>query len=192
MNKNKDLLREYETVTKELESIRNEIITLKDITDIKMKNANSEDEKASIFVEFKGQIDRIKQDKTKKNQYKDLHKKKYQLEKQLLEEMKAKTKLQNVPATETSPINNQVSDEATPKSRTLSPVTDCDNLNDDLTVMINKYKKLIRKPIEYQHYSPKKTIHKIVNKKKKNNDNDIKQVKKLYNLIESLKMDIDK
>lgn len=188
MSKNKELLSEYETVTKELETIKNHVTILKNITEDKIKKAKCEDEKTSIFMEFKGQIDKIKQDKSIKNKYRDLQKKKSDIESQLLSEMSNKS----------SPHCNHESDTTTEVTSMSVPTLntnisiDCDTskVDDDLGVMINKYKKLIRKPIQYVVPTPKKPVQKIIIKKKESDD--IKQVKKLYNLIESLKMDIDK
>jgi len=181
MNKNKELLSEYESVTKELETIKNHVTILKDITENKMKSAKCDDEKASIFVEFKGQIDKIKQDKSIKNKYKELQKRKADIELQLLSEMN--NKQQSTTESTMTPV-------PTLDSCAVSLSCETSKTEDDLNVMINKYKKLIKKPIEYPVPIQQKPIKKIIMKKKENDD--VKQVKKLYNLIESLKMDIDK
>lgn len=188
MNKNKELLSEYENVTKELETIKNHVTILKDITENKIKQAKCEDEKASIFLEFKGQIDRIKQDKSIKNKYRELQKKKSNIESQLLSEMSNKSPQQHNFESDTT---TDVTSMSVPTLNTNISI-DCDTIkvDDDLGVLINKYKKLIRKPIQYVAPPSKKPVKKIIIKKKESDD--IKQVKKLYNLIESLKMDIDK
>ena len=64
-----NLMSEYDNITKELENIRNQIISLKDLTETKMKSAKSEDERSSIFIDFKSKIDKIQQDKNTKKKY---------------------------------------------------------------------------------------------------------------------------
>jgi hypothetical protein len=188
MSKNKELLSEYESVTKELETIKNHVTILKNITEDKIKQTKSENEKASIFMEFKGQIDKIKQDKSIKNKYRELQKKKSDIESQLLLEMSSKSP---PPCSRESDTTTEVTSMSVPTLNTNVSI-DCDTnkVDDDLGIMINKYKKLIKKPIQYVVPVSKKPVQKIIIKKKESDD--IKQVKKLYNLIESLKMDIDK
>lgn len=127
MNKS-NLMSEYENVTKELENIRNQIVMLKDITETKMKTAKTEDEKSSIFIDFKGKVDKIKQDKNTKKKYKQLQKRKLELE------------------TEMSGADNYVSE--------TNNITICDEsivqssiIMDDINVLIKKYKKFINIPI---------------------------------------------
>ena len=127
MNKS-NLMSEYENVTKELENIRNQIVMLKDITETKMKTAKTEDEKSSIFIDFKGKVDKIKQDKNTKKKYKQLQKRKLELE------------------TEMSGVDNYVSE--------TNNITVCDEsivqssiIMDDINVLIKKYKKFINIPI---------------------------------------------
>ena len=127
MNKS-NLMSEYENVTKELENIRNQIVMLKDITETKMKTAKTEDEKSSIFIDFKGKVDKIKQDKKTKKKYKQLQKRKLELE------------------TEMSGVDNYVSE--------TNNITVCDEsivqssiIMDDINVLIKKYKKFINIPI---------------------------------------------
>jgi len=178
MSKNKELLTDYATVTKELESIKNRVTVLKDITEQKMKLAKCDDDRSKIFAEFKVQIDKIKQDKSIKSKYKELQKKKNDIESQLLTELEGNKK-ESTSAITVPTLNSCAS--------TL-PECDTEKVEDELDAMINKYQKLIKQPIEYP--KNQKPVRKVLIKKKENDG--VVQVKKLYNLIESLKMDIDK
>jgi hypothetical protein len=55
-------------------------MSLKNIADTKMKAAKTNNEKASIFVEFKNNVDKINKDKATKKKYKNLKKRKLELE----------------------------------------------------------------------------------------------------------------
>ena len=79
MNK-QQLVNEYSGITKEMENIRDQIMSLKNIADTKIKAAKTNNEKASIFVEFKNNVDKINKDKITKKKYKNLKKRKLELE----------------------------------------------------------------------------------------------------------------
>lgn len=169
MDKKCKLLNEYENIICELANIHNQINIIKDITENKIKCATSEEDKSNIFVNFKSQIDCIKNDKNIKQKYKYLQKRKIDIKNILLSEIEI--------------TDNNYETE------------NLNSVDDDLNMMINKYKKNINKTILY----PKKEYHQdlsseqeITKKYKKNNKDDIIQMNKLYNLIESLKLEIDK
>jgi hypothetical protein len=228
MNKNQKLLQEYSTVMSDLEKIKNQIIVIKDITENKIRHAKNENEKASIFVEFKGEMDKMRQDKNMKKKYKQLQQKKNSLESSMLSEMEGK----NIE------YESEVSDDDHIQ-------LDFDSISGDIISMVSKYKVSINRPIvysqceqsDYSDYSEEsednmsrrfirnnkmnnimnegryeiKTSRqklskqipksKIIasNRKSKNNepsnvsiDSDVRQMKKLSNLIESLKLEMDK
>jgi hypothetical protein len=54
------LLSEYETVTKELETIKNHVTILKNITEDKIKQAKCEDERVNIFSNYSKNSNAIK------------------------------------------------------------------------------------------------------------------------------------
>jgi copper chaperone CopZ len=57
------ILDEFTDVTRELENVRSRVGVIKNITLEKVKNAKSDAEKKSIFVEFQGEVNKIKKDK---------------------------------------------------------------------------------------------------------------------------------
>lgn len=79
MNKS-NLMTEYENITNELNNIRSQIVALKNVTETKMKTAKSENEKSSIFIDFKNKVDKLHQDTNTKKKYKTLQKRKLEIE----------------------------------------------------------------------------------------------------------------
>jgi hypothetical protein len=176
MNKNRELLKEYEGITKEMDIIRNRLVNLKNITENKIQSINSEDERSSIFIDFKTQVDKFKQDKVTKKKYKTLKNRKEQIEKVL----------SNQYLEQDYQSNENVCNTSSESSEILA----------DIDVLIKKYKKFINVPIEYTAVQPKNK-HKLYDSLENNDPSkekkvDNKHMKKMYNLIESLKMDIDK
>lgn len=185
MNNNRELLEEYTQVTKELDNIRNQIVEFKNKTQEKLKSIQSEDEEMSVFLEYKNQVDKFTQDKDTKKKYKNLQKRKKQIETTLLLKQNNKQKkAQHVTDDESCDSNEQQSGE----------------IMDDIDTLIKKYKKFVKIPIECKLNSTdcvvdvKTYVNKkpklIPNKEKCENEDD-KQIKNLYNLINSLKMEID-
>lgn len=185
MNNKSDLLAEHAEITKELDNIRNQILVFKDITETKLKTAQSEDEISNIFVEFKSKVDKIQQDKDTKKKYKNLQRRKLEIESTL-------SGMHN----DTNNINNCI---------TSHPTND---VVDDIDVLIKKYKRYINVPIESpniqynqqmqqnqknQYNQSQKPTHRKPNKKEINilDTEDNMQVSKLNKLIKSLKLNID-
>jgi hypothetical protein len=160
MSKSK-LVLEYENVTKELQNIRNKIVALKDITETKIKTAKTEDEKSSIFIDFKGKVDKIQQDKNTKKKYKQLQKRKLEIE----------TEISNVDNF-ISETNNILTDYSESKQQSYI-------IMDDINVLIKKYKKNINIPI----YS---RTTQLINKIKNNDYDNNLQIKKLDKMIKKL------
>lgn len=193
MNKNRELLKEYEGITKEMDIIRNRLVNLKNITENKIQSINSEDERSSIFIDFKTQVDKFKQDKVTKKKYKTLKNRKEQIEKVLSDQYLEHDHQPNENLCNTSPESSEI----------LA----------DIDVLIKKYKKFINVQIDYTTVRPNQPVFSVQPKSKpklqiksheklhdslENNDPskekkvDDKHMKKMYNLIESLKMEIDK
>ena len=196
---NNDLISEYNNITQELDEIINKINILKFTTEAKLKKATDDNEKTSIFVDFKGKIDKIQQDDALKIKYKELTGKKQELEKIMSKQQTSNStdsKKQQINSFEENYDQYKKSDIRTaPASSDIIFNDDTENkmdkIDDDLKVMINKYKKMINVPIQIFKGEKKITI-------KKNPKNNIKgnnkntQTKRLYNLIESLKLEINK
>jgi hypothetical protein len=81
------LLSEYQGVLRELEMIKNRVAVIKDVTQDRLKCAQSEEEKDNIFIDFKTQLNKIKKDKNIKHKYKDLVKRKETIESEMLDKM---------------------------------------------------------------------------------------------------------
>jgi len=173
MSKSNSLLLEYENITKEIESIRNKISILKEITENKLKNTTNEKEKLNIFADFKLQIQKIKNDKHIKQKYKTLQLKKSDIEKKINDSLKSDNSI-DCDDTEIF-VKNTLNDKKY-------------NISTELLVLINKYKKSVDSTISEK--ADTVFNKKIKLNKKTNNTNNTNQIKKLSNLIESLKMDI--
>lgn len=182
MNK-KTLLLEYENVTKEIENIRNKILTLKYDTGLKIKMAKSNDEKSDIFVDFKNKVELINKDKETKKKYKRLQKRKIELETELRE----LTEINNLELFKPDEqINKQINEQIieneernSDKSNNLS--IESNEMLDEIQGLIMKYKQLVNIPIVYEKIPTKQNI----------NDKDRNQIKKLHNLIKNLKLQIN-
>lgn len=175
MDKNKDLLEEYTEVTKEIENIMVQLNTLKNVTGEKYKSAQSEDEKSTIFIDFKTKVDKFKQGP--KQKYKKLIKRKEQLELEI-------RKLVNKNENDIITIN---SDDSNTNNNIVYIDEDTDEIMEDINTLITKYKKFIHIPIENKNYIGDKKNEYVNEKTMKTQDS--KQIKKLFNLMESLKMD---
>ena len=183
-----NLLKDYEDIICQIEFIRNKIIILKDITENRIKNTNSEKRKTQLFTEFKIDIDEIKNNREIKQKYKDLLKKKGEL-KEKIYELKNNT---NIFIKSNNNDNNLINNSLTNNSIV-------NTTNNDLTELINKYQKNITQPLITNKKNIKTTLitksvkkpttHTIIIGKPKKIEN--KSKKNLSDLIKSLKMDID-
>ena len=171
MESKQDLLNEYCEITRELEKIRNKVAVLRDFTGEQMTNAKSEKEKDIIFLRFKKELKKIEQDPNMKKKYKTLKKNQIEIRNKILqfdEEIK-------------SPINNN-------KSSNI--------LNNKLSSLINKYKG---DNTESKESKESKDIYEINKERNKSTHNIIlpkkiesTKITKLYGLIDTLKMDLNK
>lgn len=168
MSNNHELLEEYEQVNKELENIRNQIVDFKHKTQEKLKSVQSEDEEMSIFLEYKNQVDKFAQDKNTKKKYKNLQKRKSQLESSLLK------------------INDFNKDDE------ISEKSDCESSDilTDINILIKKYKKFVKVPIHCKNNNVVCSTN-VKSQTSKEKCDDDKHMKKLYSLINSLKLDVD-
>jgi hypothetical protein len=142
------LLSEYQGVLKELEIIKNRVAVIKDVTQNKLKCAQSEDEKYNIFIDFKTQLKSIKKDKNIKHKYKNLVKRKKIIESEMLDKMsdeipKRKNKnIQIIKRKKYTPLKyiqevTEISEESE-RPRNIKP---CIDVNKDISELISKYKK---------------------------------------------------
>ena len=206
MTSNKlSVLTEYCDVTRELEKIRNKVVILRDLTETRMAKAKSEQSKQKIFQKFQKNLETIQQDDNTKRKYKKLKNRQVILEGEimLLNNTNQHSKNSNDQNYEMFEDRELFTEES--EIRT-------ENINIGISALINKYKEALNEKIVLTGIEEYKNTKKnIFGKKKKDNDsinrtnriiklpepdttsNEVKtqKIKKLYSLIDNLKMDID-
>lgn len=199
------VLTEYCDVTRELEKIRNKVVILRDLTETRMAKAKSEQSKQKIFQKFQKNLETIQQDDNTKRKYKKLKNRQVILEGEimLLNNTNQHSKNSNDQNYEMFEDRELFTEES--EIRT-------ENINIGISALINKYKEALNEKIVLTGIEEYKNTKKnIFGKKKKDNDsinrtnriiklpepdttsNEVKtqKIKKLYSLIDNLKMDID-
>jgi hypothetical protein len=151
------LLSEYQCVLRELEMIKNRAAVIKDVTQDRLKSAKNEEEKENIFLDFKTQLHKIKKDKNIKHKYKNLIKRKEDIETEMLEKMSEDKPRKNIPAVKNS---RQKIIKKTEVCKSSESSSDNNDFNIDLNSLINKYKKTTFP--EKKHKKPTKKTHKKV------------------------------
>lgn len=160
MNDN-NLITEYNNINNELNEIINKINTLKILAEAQLKKAKNNDEKTSIFLDFKSKIDKIQQDDELKDKYKELNKKKQELEKKINKQnnMLKKNKQENLfvedfDENSSNELKNKVSNDSNVVFE--EKFNKFEKIEDDLKVLIKKYNKLVSVPVEI--FKPDKKI----------------------------------
>lgn len=191
------LLSEYQNVLKELDAIKNKTTIIKTVTQNRLKCAKNESEKKTIFLEFKNQLRQMKKDHNIKHQYKNLMKQKKFLESEMLDKMSSEDILSDM-------LDKTFQDDIT----SINPITPRDDIRDDVTDLINKYKKNIIGTnfdptpnttiiVNIPHSPSPKRTPKIIQSSSidTNSDekctNDTQQKKYLRDLIKDLECDLD-
>lgn len=158
------LLSEYQCVLRELEMIKNRAAVIKDVTQDRLKCAKNDEEKENIFIDFKTQLHKIKKDKNIKHKYKNLVKRKEDIETELLvkmsEEKKHKKHIPSVKNSRPKPKPDQkpskqhkvLSESSSSESEKCVDVNVNIDVGDDLASLINKYQQ----NITFDESSPKK------------------------------------
>lgn len=163
------LLSEYQCVLRELEMIKNRAAVIKDVTQDRLKCAKNNEEKENIFIDFKTQLHKIKKDKNIKHKYKNLIKRKEDIETEMLGKMseekkpkpsvknsKQKQKQKQKTEQKQSKQHKILSESSSSESEKCVDVNVNIDVGDDLANLINKYQQ----NITFDESSPRKKHHK--------------------------------
>lgn len=203
-NNKSHLLTEYCDVTRELEKIRNRVVILKDVAETRMAHAKSDRSKQKIFNKFQKDLDDIQKDVEIKQKYKKLKHRQDVLEREIsLINGKEKHNKKSIHTTNDSFEDTELFTEE-------SEIR-AENINTGILTLIDKYKNMINEKIVLTEVNEYKNTKKSVFEKKKHNESvnrtnriikipeqdnksneqKTQKIKKLYTLIDNLKMDMD-
>jgi len=208
MTSNKsNALTEYCDVTRELEKIRNKVVILRDVAETQMTNAKSEHSKQKIFKKFQKNLETIQQDDNTKRKYKKLKNRQTILEADIMQLNNKDIHSKNSNNQNLTNQNNEIFED--PELFTEESEIRTENIDIGISTLINKYKSAVNEKIVLTglgEYKNKKNnifdkkndsvnrinrIIKLPEPDTKSNELKNLKIKKLYSLIDNLKMDID-